>query len=351
MVIFVTHSRISAMKRIVLTLLMSVISIAAVAQMQPDSTFYIISYWEPGENCMYEYYKSEYEIHDGDTTEVTFSRNLQEFKVLSATESSYQLSVDYLDEYSSDPKNNILNQMIIDANGDNRLVFSTDQHGAYLSVDNKDELTAMFVGLVDPMLQYMYEEELKNGGEEAKETMEYTRNMLLELFSNPDYVEEMMVDDLRKLLYFHGTAMKIGETYSGDVQVSSFFPGVDAPVEAHVEIYVDPELSDSYSAVCRSVKTVSSEKLTESVLMFFKNALDSQGMSEKEAAEALVPLIAELSKIKYSMEEYLSVEVHLASGWPKAVYYDRYVVAESEEKSVVKVNSCEYKIVNHQPLE
>ena len=151
------------MKRIDLTLLMSVISIAAVAQMQPDSTFYIISYWEPGENCMYEYYKSEYEIHDGDTTEVTFSRNLQEFKVLSATESSYQLSVDYLDEYSSDPKNNILNQMIIDANGDNRLVFSTDQHGAYLSVDNKDELTAMFVGLVDPMLQYMYEEELKNG--------------------------------------------------------------------------------------------------------------------------------------------------------------------------------------------
>lgn len=339
------------MKRIVLSLLMSFISIAALAQMQPDSTFYIISNWEPGEKCIYEYYESEYEIHDGDTTEVTFTRNIQEFNVLSATESSYQLSVDYLDEHSSDPLSNVMNQMMIDKYGENRLVFSTDQHGSLLSVDNKVELSAQLVGLIDPMLECMLEEELKNGGEEIDEAMEYTRSVLYDTFNDPDNVEKMMSEEVGKLLYFHGTAMKVRETYSGDIQVSSFVPGVDAPVDAHVEIYVDPELSDSYSAVCRAVTTVSSENLVNSVLLFFKNALDSQGMSEKEASEALAPLIAELAKVRYSMEEYLSIEVHLASGWPKAVYYDKYITAESDEKSVIKVSSCEFEIVNHQTKE
>lgn len=72
-------------KQLFTLLLLSLISMAAYAQMQQDSTFYVIAYWELGEKCTYEYNQSEYTVQNGDTTDVSYSMtkvNSYEFKII-----------------------------------------------------------------------------------------------------------------------------------------------------------------------------------------------------------------------------------------------------------------------------
>lgn len=93
---------------------------------------------------------------------------------------------------------------------------------------------------------------------------------------------------------FHGTKMKLGEDYNGETEVDLSKAGLSQPVKARTNIYLDPEHTNDKFAVAR-----------------------------------MAVYTEEKSDIPY--QQFMSIQIHLGTGWPVVSFFDRFIDTTTEE--------------------
>ena len=333
------------MKKLASIIIGMLAAVAAYAQTPQDSTVYIVAYWQEGEKYAYEYSSEEYTIVNGDTTEVSYTNSIQIFEILEETETSYKISVSYMDEYSSDPLTNALNAYFEERGNDFKLIVTTDENGSIQGVENAREISDQILGSLDEIIDIM----MKNDGDsaEAEEGKAFVKDYFKEIFGDPEIVASLFSEEIGRMLYFHGCGLELNQEYTGQIEVPSIFPGVDIPIPAELTIWVDPEYTDKYRTVCRAVTSISAEDLRNFVIeqatQKIKQAGDA-GLDEESVQAAIDQVQNVVNAIECSMIEYITVENH-ASGWPLKVLYDKIVHVNAEGQDQYESTSWKMSLI------
>lgn len=81
--------------------------------MMPDSTVQIVAYWEFGDKYACNCERSSKKVDQkGGTVSVEYSSEIMEFEVVGKTDTSYQIKLTYYDEESSDPQDQLINDIM-----------------------------------------------------------------------------------------------------------------------------------------------------------------------------------------------------------------------------------------------
>lgn len=333
------------MKRLIPIVIGMLSTVVAMAQEAQDSTVNIIARWNAGEKYAYEYSQKEIKIVNGDTTEVSYTNAIHIYEILEETETSYKVSVSYKDEYSSDPVNNLLSDLLTERYGDPKVIFTTNQYGTLQSIDNIQELSDQIVSIIDDMVNIL----INVNEETPMEQVDMLKEQMKTMFSNHDTIMQIFAEDIGRVLYFHGCGMKLDQEYTGQIQVPSIYPGVDQLIPANVTIWADSEFTDEYSIVCRSHTTLSKDGFVEVVVNAIKNNLNTQvtaGLISEEDAQAALPEIEKSAQsLECNMDEYSTAEIHAATGWPLNIWYDKDVVANVEDLNQTQSISWTLKMI------
>jgi hypothetical protein len=233
------------MKKFMTIFVSALLGFAANAQMMPDSTVNICAYWELGDKYEYRCSESSYSVEGTDTTDVEHSSEIFTIEVIAKEKDSYKLSLTSKDQNSSDEIENVLNSISAANGGDMPLIISTTEMGDIIRVENAQEYCDMLVKAIDPIM-----EEVGKVKEMSEDEKQMTKAILVEMFADPRVIESMVMDSFGRMLAFHGSRLKIGETYTVEDVATSIFPGVDMPVKAISEYTIKSEDTDDYSAVC-----------------------------------------------------------------------------------------------------
>lgn len=334
------------MKRLITIIIALAAATAAYAQALQDSTVYIIARWKAGDKYAYEYSAKECRTANGDTTEFSYSNAIVIYEILEETESSYKASVTYKDEFSSDQMDNMLISLLAERYGDPKVIFTTDQYGTLQSIDNVQELSDQIVSIIDDMVEIL----IKNDTEEVTiDQRDHLKAYLNEAFGNHDMVMKIFAEDIGRVLYFHGSGMKLDEEYTGQIQVPSIYPGVDQPIPAEVTIWADSEYTDEYSTVCRSYTTISQDGFRDVIANAVTNNLRTNaaaaGLSEEDLQAAVLEVEKAVQTLECNMDEYSTAEIHAATGWPLNVWYDKDVVIDIEDENQTQSTSWTLKMI------
>lgn len=319
------------MKRLFLILACICVSMHAEAQLIDSTHVQICAYWMPGDSYSYDYTETEYTISGLDTLEVTRSTAIHKYEVLAMTDSTYLMQLTYLDEYSSDEDVNWLNELGIEKFGPTKVLFTTDEFGSILYINNLDDLTAKHREMIEPTVDRLFE----SGKMESEGITKEAMLLYMDLSINKETIEESIYDDIGDLLYFHGGYMEIGNTYSFPVEIKPFLPGIiERSISSEIKISADEESTDEYSAVLSATICLDEDDI--------KNAIYSSNMSKfleettievteedkKEFEELLRESTADLH---ISFEEYSVAEIHLGTGWTLANFYRRTIKSDNAE--------------------
>ncbi len=330
------------MKKLLLLFSLTLMSISAAAQMMPDSTVQFCSYWSVGEKQAYNLNNSEYRVSGSDTTLVESSTEIMIIEVLAQTETSYQLGITYEDVYYSDPEMNLLYGQLTESMGDKPILITTDQFGSIVSIDNLEEMTAMQLSLADPLLEMM---EKESGEELDEETREAMRQYMKTLLGSPELMQQAVVGEVGRMFEFHGNRLDLGKEYSGQIQVASILPGVDTPITANTNIWIDTDLTDEYSAVGRIYTSAEKEDVIECVIETVKATITATGIGGTDFDQALKEAEDQLKDLELSMEEYTTCEVHMGTGWPLNLYYDRHIYGNTDGESQEQIKKMSIEII------
>ena len=333
------------MKRLIPIVIGMLSTVVAMAQEAQDSTVNIIARWNAGEKYAYEYSQKEIKIVNGDTTEVSYTNAIHIYEILEETETSYKVSVSYKDEYSSDPVNNLLSDLLTERYGDPKVIFTTNQYGTLQSIDNIQELSDQIVSIIDDMVNIL----INVNEETPMEQVDMLKEQMKTMFSNHDTIMQIFAEDIGRVLYFHGCGMKLDQEYTGQIQVPSIYPGVDQLFPADVTIWADSEFTDEYSTVCRSYTTVSNEEfknvIGKTVINNLKIQAAAAGLSEEDLQAALLEVEKTVQSLECNMEEYSTAEIHNVTGWPLNVWYDKDAVINVEDQNQLQSTSWTLKMI------
>lgn len=333
------------MKRLIPIVIGMLSTVVAMAQETQDSTVNIIARWNAGEKYAYEYSQKEIKIVNGDTTEVSYTNAIHIYEILEETETSYKVSVSYKDEYSSDPVNNLLSDLLTERYGDPKVIFTTNQYGTLQSIDNIQELSDQIVSIIDDMVNIL----INVNEETPMEQVDMLKEQMKTMFSNHDTIMQIFAEDIGRVLYFHGCGMKLDQEYTGQIQVPSIYPGVDQLFPADVTIWADSEFTDEYSTVCRSYTTVSNEEfknvIGKTVINNLKIQAAAAGLSEEDLQAALLEVEKTVQSLECNMEEYSTAEIHNVTGWPLNVWYDKDAVINVEDQNQLQSTSWTLKMI------
>lgn len=326
------------MKKFMTIFVSALLGVAANAQMMPDSTVNICAYWELGDKYEYRCSESSYSVEGTDTTDVEHSSEIFTIEVIAKEKDSYKLSLTSKNQNSSDEIENVLNSISAENGGDMPLIISTTEMGDIIRLENAQEYCDMLVKAIDPIM-----EEVGKVKEMSEEEKQMTKAILVEMFADPRVIESMVMDSFGRMLAFHGSRLKIGETYTVEDVATSIFPGVDMPVKAISEYTIKSEDTDDYSAVCEICTSAEKGGIMDCFKETILQASNVESMSEAERAEFMKQVDMLVAAMDIDYEEVTIIENHLASGWPLNSYYHKIidVSAEGRQKRKVETRSVE----------
>lgn len=330
------------MKRLALLLCFALVGFAAAAQMMPDSTVQFVARWNPGDKQVYDVSRTEYKVSGKDTTDVEKFTQIMGIEVLSKKEDTYQLCITYQDVYYSDPQMNALYKIMTDTSGDMKVLITTDKFGAVQTVDNVQELIDYQLKVVDPFMEMMDNEP----GEKMEPEMRASlREYLVKSLSDVNLITQSINDRIGKMLYFHGSRLDMNQKYEVKYQTSSIMPGVDTPMTANGEIWIDKQYTDSYSAVGHIYSVITQEDLSHMVVEYIRALLTMSGMTQEEAQTEIDNSKETIEQLQLNSEESVTLEVHMDTGWPLNLYYDKYVYTTVEGVTTTKEDKMAVNII------
>ncbi len=334
------------MKRLFTITFSVLMALNAAAQMLPDSTVQIVSYWQVGDKYAYSCERSSKEVDaKGDTTSREYSIETKEFEVIGMTDDAYQIKLSYKDSEYSNEFNQAIHD-IMETVGDNSVLFSTSRTGSLKSIDNLPHLLALYEKAMEPLaelvMQSLTPEEL-----EGFDVKGYTQQ-LISAIANPQSIQTAILDDIGRLFFFHGARLQPGETYSMEEPLNFILPGMEQ-MTAETKLWAEKDLTDSYSAVCRTYTdaTIGDESMKSAISDQINMTYDHFEMTDSlrtELGNTTDDVIAQ-TDLKAVWKQYTSEEIHLATGWPISYYQDKYIMIEVGEDRQEKIDSYYMEII------
>lgn len=326
------------MKKIVLLLSLCLSCLCAAAQMMPDSTVQFVAYWNVGDKYQYNFESISKEINaQGDTSILKRTTEIVEFEVVAQTDQSYQVKMTTKESTHSDPQSQLINKIMMECGGNIPVLFTTTALGALQSIDNIPELVEAFTKAADPLVQALIREK---GLEEVEGfDMQGFMQEILKQTADPAIIQNAIVESIGRLFFFHGARLDIDHTYDFEEPLNFMIPGVEQ-LTAKTNFWVDGELTDEYSAVCRTYTSadISKETLMSAIGTYANISADHMENSDslKTAInEAMEKAVSDIS-LELNWEQYTSTEIHLGTGWPLRHYQDKYVRGGDTDSEYIK---------------
>ena len=335
------------MKRIITITAALLMAFSAAAQMMPDSTVQIVSYWQVGDKYAYTCERSSKEVDaQGDTTSREYSMETMEFEVIGMTDETYQLKLTYKDSEYSNEMNQAIHDLMDEIAGGYSVLFSTNRTGALMSIDNLPELTAAFEKAIGPLTDLL----MKSLAPEEREgfDVEGLMQQLMSSLANPHTIQTSILDDIGRLFFFHGARLQPGETYSLEEPLNFMLPGMEQTT-AETRLWAEKDLTDSFSTVCRTytAATIGEDTMKSAISGQVSTTFDHMEMTDSLRTEIgnAFDEAMEQTKIKAVWEQYTSEEIHLDTGWPLSFYQDKYVLIETGDDRQEKIDSYYMEII------
>lgn len=338
------------MKRIITITAALLTALGAAAQMMPDSTVQIVSYWQVGDKYEYSCERSSKEVDaQGDTTSREYSMETMEFEVIGMTDEAYQLKLTYKDAEYSNEMNQAIHDIMHKVAGDYSdysVLFSTNRMGALMSIDNLPELTVAYEKAIGPLTDLI----MKSLAPEEIEgfDVEGLMQQLMTSLANPHSIQTSVLDDIGRLFFFHGARLQPGETYTMEEPLNFILPGMEQ-MTAETKLWAEKDLTDSFSTVCRThtAATLGEDAMKSAISGQVNTTYDHIEMTDSlrtELGTAFDEAISQ-TKIKAVWDQYTSEEIHLDTGWPLSFYQDKYVLVETGDDRQEKIESYYMEII------
>jgi hypothetical protein len=274
------------------TLLGALIIFDVSAQITPsDSSIQVITYWSKNDKQTYKVTNTKYHVLKGDTTGREVTTYDVDVTVQDSTEKSYTVEWKYKN-VTAEGVNKFTASLMGLANN-TRVVFKTDEMGAFIEVINWKEVQSL----------------MKQGLEKIRKDFKDVPNIkaitaeVEKRLTTKEAIEEQGIYDILQFHTFHGAKYTLNEEYTKSL-VSDGVPGHPVGVEMLVRVS-DLNVEDD-NAIVRMWKTYDTKQMTDATYEILKQM--ALGMGSKE-----FPKREEMPDVNF--EESVFSRVHGSTGW------------------------------------
>ncbi len=243
------------MSKIFLTVLFLVTATTIVAQINiADSTVQVITYWDKGETQAYTVTMEKTKVRGTDTISSERTTYDVEITVLDETDDSYTIQWLYQNIKTDNPNPTV--QKLMSITKDMKVIFKTDELGAFAEVVNWKEIKE-YIQAATTMLK----NDLKNTDEinQALKQLEVT-------FSTKEAIESASIKDIQQFHSFHGGKYKLGEVLEGEMKVPNVL-GPD-PFDADMTASLDEINEEDDTFILWATQKVNAEQLTNATFSY-----------------------------------------------------------------------------------
>ncbi len=325
--------------RLILSVIALVASVAANAQIMPDSTVQIVAYWSKGDRVAYDCTNTTYDADENDNrSNVNTQSETRIFEVLDAREDGYTLRLSYKNVFSPKPVEYLTPEEIKELSENYTITFNTDQYGSVTGIVNAGECRAVLEKIIDGMVDRKW----KEMDTDVRKTLskQQLTDYIKSAFCSDEVLALTVSTDISPFFTYHGTRLDTTQVYSYPSDYTLPIGG-NQKCEVETKLWVDEKLTDTTSAVICTEALADKDVLIPIVIDYtIQYAQSVAGMTGQKLTE---DDIAELSKklegqfLDMTMNAFSTTEIHLSSGWPVQWFNTRVVGTVGPDRTVRKV--------------
>lgn len=265
----------SSLKSFLLSLFLLLLFYQSNAQISVQT----IGYWDKNESYEFEGSYKNYRVTGKDTIYKSDMTYDVQVNIKDSTADAYQ--VEWLYKNHQFLRGDKMAELISDPNDSVKIVFTTDELGAFNDVLNMDELLLYYKNKFETL-------ERENKDVEFKTILKAMKIK----FEDQNFIKNNAYKDLLTYYFFHGAKYDLNEEYSGNLQTGNNFGG--ASFDTDISIWLDEIDEENNTYVMRSYQKIDSIQLKKSVAKQLKMPIEE---------------VPELSN-----ETYIANRIH-GSGW------------------------------------
>jgi len=237
------------MKKKLLTALFLTTGLTTFGQINmADSTAQVITYWEKGEKQNYTVTTEKIKLKGTDTTSRELTTYDVEITVLNQTDKSY--TVQWLYKNIKTSSTNPTIQKVMNVTKDMKVIFKTDELGAFTEVVNWKEVRDYIQKATNSLSKDF----------SAIPEMDKVLKQIAATYSTKEAIESAAIKDIQQFHTFHGAKYKLGEVLEGQLKVPNLF-GTE-PFDSDFTIYLDEINEADNNFIMRATQEVNKEQLT-----------------------------------------------------------------------------------------
>lgn len=281
----------------------------------------IVAYWDVGDSYQFDYETMKLKVLGNDTTQIENNKERFRLEVESENETGYVLRYDlisYDQTFDSEIERTIFEQMIEWQKSVPVKIQLTDM-GEYVDLYNWEEIEAAL-----PELLRMGEELIVGLFAEMEGTAELdpkqlAANMLQPMMHKNAIVGSM--DYVLMMLKYHGRAIPIDDPIEWSEKRQSLLG--DELIDTECVAWISTIGEDDSYVTIKNQNTMDADQLMEATVNYLTKSIDAN--SDVSYDSSTFPNLRG--------EDYLGLNIHMATGWPTYSYYEKEV-GTGEESSV-----------------
>jgi hypothetical protein len=229
-----------------------------------DSTVQVINYWDKKEKQTYHITTYKYKIKDADTTTREIMHYDVDVTVKDSTAKSYTIEWFYKN-YRVESDNEITKKLMA-ASEAIKVVFKTDELGAFVEVVNWQEVRDMIKGSLKKLANE------SSSIPNFKEAMQQVEG----LFSSKQSIESVAIRDIHQFHTFHGAKYKLAEVLEGTMKAPNLYES-NNPFDSEFQVYLDEIDAEENNYVMRSLEAINKEQLKTATINYLTNLAKKMG--------------------------------------------------------------------------
>ena len=321
------------MKKLLIALAGFCMGTLCFAQMMPDSTVQIVAYWDKGEMIVYDYKESRTQTVDGVTIDTKSATEKHVLEITDATEHSYTVKFSFEDVYNMPMLTGAANETAERITEHVWVETKTDEMGTVQEITNEEatfaDFRATFPVMTDRVLSKYTAEELREEG--------VSRDDLIQKFINglctESFLQKICEKNVVPLLRYHGARFEMNKEYTVRQELVDVLGS--GTVEVNWKFWIDSSECTEEFVLIHSYAEADKETLTP-LLRDIMMAADIT-LTDDDVADIIAGMDA-------TLEDYSSIAIHLASGWPVEWHNKRITTLEEDGSATVITEEREFEI-------
>jgi hypothetical protein len=213
-----------------------------------DSTAQVITYWDKGEKQNYTVTAEKNKLKGTDTTSKEKTTYDVEITVLNKADKSYTIQWLYKNIKTNSANPTI--QKLMNITRDMKVVFKTDELGAFTEVVNWKEVRDYIQTSTNSLSKDF----------STIPEMDKVLKQIAAMYSTKEAIESVAIKDIQQFHTFHGAKYKLGEVLQGQLKVPNLL-GTE-PFDSDFTIYLDEINEADNNIIMRATQEVNKDQLT-----------------------------------------------------------------------------------------